>query len=137
MCNLTTACMDCNRGKSAEMLERIPNSVTESMQLEIERHEQMKAFNKMLLKIHRETEATIDRLSDVWMLLSHGKERADWYCLTDPARTSIRTFLKSLAEAQIVEAMHIAFGRRNPIGDTWKYFCGVCWKLIKDRRRDG
>lgn len=57
------------------------------------------------------------------------------------AMAAIRTFLKKLAPAQLLDFVDIAMSRRPAHfnentdkitdDDTFRYFCGICWNQIK------
>lgn len=44
--------------------------------------------------------------------------------------------------AKIMEAMDIAqsrfpiYGARDDSEKTWKYFCGICWRMIRESEGD-
>jgi hypothetical protein len=132
--NLLTACFDCNRGKSNTDLKQIPPSLQAVMEEKRERATQLEAYNHFLLGIRERENATISELGRYWYNTMRG--RKDLYTF-GPARVgSVRTFLKHLPVAEIKEAMDIARARmlaqRADDGKAWRYFCGVCWRKIKD-----
>lgn len=130
--NMVTSCQDCNRGKSDRPLTAIPAPLESQIADRTDRAEQTRAYNQFLLDLREEELATVRRLSRYWCdrLGLKGK------ILLEPDEESIRRFLKKLPEAEILDSIDTAFGKRPPYGkddrQTWKYFCGVCWKKIKD-----
>lgn len=57
-------------------------------------------------------------------------------CFGKPREASIRTFLKQLPKAVILDAIDRAIGK---IGASYKdddkafrYFCGICWAKIRE-----
>lgn len=135
--NLVTACFDCNRGKGPVILSALSPSVTEAQQREVERYEQTKALNRWLTKLRKEQDAAIERISRYWCEAVHPGCGIE-YTLSQDSRRSVRTFLKRLPEAEVLDAVDVAF-RRKPHGGeaAFRYFCGVCWKKIKDGGHDG
>lgn len=130
--NLTTACFDCNIGKSDRSLDQVRPSTVEQIAEMKERRKQLESFNQFLLEERACEDAVIDQLGSHWYDQFCRKGR---YLFGTKRIPSIRTFLKFLAPAEIMEAMVIAIGRvgATPRDDisAWKYFCGVCWRKIK------
>lgn len=132
--NLVTSCFDCNRGKGDRHLTAViqPKS-SEQMAQEIERAEQLEAYNEFLMARRKAETAKIESLGWNWhdRFLEPGK-----FVFGSARATSIRTFLKQLPEAEILEAMDLAFERFFPRDErddkTWKYFCGICWTKIRN-----
>lgn len=133
--NLLTSCFDCNRGKSDVPLEQVPRPLADQMQERIDRAEQVKAYNRFLLKLRRDENAAIDRIQAHWFAKFNETSKE----FSDPARASIKTFLQSLPELEVIDSIDIAWRRKNPRGAaqrsaTWLYFCGICWSKIKGGR---
>lgn len=142
--NLTTACEDCNSGKSDKPLQQ----TLPSQQLELLRRaeiaEQTKALNKFLAKYRAEQDESVIRLASQWsdMTALPNEPKGQWMA-GESYRRSLRTFLKSLPEFEVLDAMELAHNRMPVEGlkasdyKTWKYFCGICWRKIKgDERND-
>lgn len=135
--NLLTACFDCNSGKSDRPLTEAMPSMSAKMADEKERQAQLSEYNA-----HRENCRTakleaIERMSDYWFSLVIKPFEGRW--LFGAARTpSIKSFLQRMPEADIKDAMDIAHGKFPLMSidsddwKTWKYFCGVCWNMIKE-----
>jgi hypothetical protein len=134
--NMVTACEDCNRGKSCVPLTSIPASIEEQRIEREDRIEQLRAYNQFLLDLRNEEDKQIEELGRRWHQLIDGERGRHW--VFGPSRIpSIRTFLKRMPMVDVLDAMEIALSR---IGATltsdysaWKYFCGVCWRRIKER----
>ena len=124
--NLVTSCFDCNRGKSAELLEIIPTALIDKTKLLQEKEEQLKAYKRLLTrKKHREN-IDIDDIQEIFNLYY-----PDSY-FTESFRLSIRlSFLQELDPLTIHDAMRMACERTNTADGASKYFCGVCWNKIK------
>ena len=144
--NLVTSCEECNRGKAARALDQVPQALSEQVENLRIRAEQVEAYNNFLLNLRQQEQKTLNELGYYWFNKFKGKKDA-W--VFGPARIpSMRTFLKRLAMVEILEAMDVAHDRlpvavwsdrdgNSQTDDerTWKYFCGVCWKVV--RRREG
>jgi hypothetical protein len=126
--NLVTACQDCNRGKGAVPLSVVPKSLAEKA-LEIEEREaQLEGYRKIV-------EAHLERIErDAWQVAdilfpgcSKDGLRRDWF-------KSIKTFNTRLPLHEVKDAAEIAMCRHGLRSDyqLFKYFCGVCWKKIRD-----
>lgn len=136
--NLLTSCADCNLGKSAVPLGQVHRPLAEQIAEEKERQEQVAAFNAFLVKRQKSEQRTIETLGRYWFNKLASENECEWdkYTFGTARVVSIRTFLKCLPSAQIMEAMDIAEGRifaDNADKDwkRWKYFCGVCWSMIR------
>lgn len=132
--NLITACFDCNRGKSDTDLAAVPQSLMDSIEVKREALEQVRAYNKFLLKVREEELDAADRLDAHWCASldfeTQGLPAAERF-------SSLRTFLRHLTEAEILDAMDVAIGWRGSSYPPrrWRYFCGVCWKKINGESR--
>jgi len=131
--NLLTACWECNRGKAAKSLNSVPEGLNEQIQRETERLAQVKQFNKFLMEQRKYIDQTITRIGRYWydnFISEKGKNT-----FNREREASIRLFLSKLPEATILNAVDIAMRRKHPYSkddeNTFKYFCGICWKEIK------
>lgn len=123
--NLTTSCFDCNRGKSDRSLGSVPESVAARAELLAEREEQEKAFAKLLKSRRKRQETQID---EVEVLLMHGSTNV----LTDKFRLSVKHFYERLPADRVLFAAERAMQKVHDVNDRCKYFCGICWKIIRD-----
>lgn len=124
--NLITACFDCNRGKAANDLSVAPETLVKKMQVLEEKNEQMKAYERMLRSRSADLTRKISRVESVFQNVYIDKG------FTDSFKESVRSFLKKLPAPEVEEAMMVAVSRiDNPDGAT-KYFCGICWKMIRE-----
>lgn len=125
--NLITSCFDCNRGKGAISLSAVPQTIQEKTEILREREEQIKAFNRQIKAKRKRQDRQIDLLSDILVL--HTKHN-----FTDSFRESVRlNFLDALSQEQLENAMHKACMKCRTPQDAVKYFCGMCWGIIKGR----
>jgi hypothetical protein len=133
--NLVTSCHDCNSGKSDRSLAEAPQALQERMVEKQERLEQLEAYNAFLMDVRERESAVIDDLGRYWF--NKFMARRDKYTFGDARVPSIRTFLKHLPPAEILEAMDIAHAKRCAVPErdeqTWSYFCGVCWRKVEER----
>ena len=62
----------------------------------------------------------------------------DRFTFGESRMRSVETFLKHLPQARILDAVDQAFGKVPPPSSdddrTFKYFCGICWGVIKTNR---
>lgn len=129
MDNLITACFDCNRGKGAGTLTAVPESLADKAARVKEAEAQLKAYRKvMAAQQQREKD-------DAWTVIRalFGDDcqeiRRDWF-------QSVMRFCSRLDHHDVVYAAETARARK-PYGmeAKFKYFCGICWNMIK--REDG
>jgi hypothetical protein len=123
--NLTTSCFDCNRGKSDRSLGSVPESVAARAELLAEREEQEKAFAKLLRSRTRRRE---DQIDEIQAILMHGSTNV----LTDKFRLSVKHFLERLPADRVTFAAERAMQKIENVNDRCKYFCGICWKIIRE-----
>lgn len=124
--NLATACRDCNSGKSASA----PDApiVADVAQDALRWAEAMKVARDAALA---ERDAQIVAEKAVWQHLEPIGEYmpGDWF-------TTIHQFLAAgLDRVEIADAAQIAMSARVGYSVKWRYFCGVCWRMVS-RRQD-
>ena len=124
--NLLTSCFDCNRGKGARELTAIPATLSEKAEILAEREEQIRQFNDLLERKRAREDRDIDRVEAVF------SSYFDDLVFKDQFRESIRRqFLPELTMDQLEKAMHLAGARIHKPERAIKYFCGVCWRMIR------
>lgn len=129
--NLVTSCFDCNRGKGGVPLSVTPASLDEQLAQKMELVAQLTAMNDMLKKSHEAAQDHVDYVANHWFTST------DWE-LTAPELSSVRQFLRKMSIDRVLEAVDITAARkpdavsRSKQDAQFKYFCGVCWKLIKE-----
>lgn len=124
--NLITACFDCNRGKSDGLLSAVPASVAEQAELAAEKLEQIKAFDRLIKAQRRTEERQIDEVQEAFQMSFEG------YTFAPKFRHSIRIFLRNIPVHELVDYMHLACSRMNDKDRSLSYFCGICWRRIKE-----
>lgn len=107
--NLITACDTCNLGKSNVLLESVIEPIQKRLQEDIERAEQVAQYNKWLKKLKT---------------------------VSGPHANSIRMFIDRLPAEEVLRAVQIADSRKpfnkNSSYTSFKYFCGVCWSMVRE-----
>ena len=136
--NLVTSCADCNLGKSDRPLSSASPPLAESMERSREVAEQTEAYNTFLMDHRKRQLFQIERLGTYWYNQFYQKQNE--FCFSPPRQRSMMRFLKSIIEAQLYESIDTAFLLKPPRGDdddeTWRYFCGICWRIIKGATTD-
>lgn len=127
--NLITACFDCNRGKGAGLLSSMPESVADRAALVAEKMEQLKSYEKLLKTKRKAEEAAIDEVE--------GAMRSEFPNMSfqPKFRESVRDFLQHLPAIELVGYMRKASTKCNTADNAAKYFCGICWNVIKGKGR--
>jgi hypothetical protein len=87
---------------------------------------QAKAFDRLIKSMRRAEEKAIDEVEDAF------RAHFDGHGFTPTFRQSVRVFLKSIPAHELVDYMHMACSRIGRMNDSIKYFCGICWKRIKE-----
>lgn len=128
--NLVTACLNCNRGKGAELLSSVPQSLEDKAAIVAEREAQIRAYYEILEAKKQRKDAEIWSVCELYM------QRFGDDDISRSRFSSIRMFLDRLDYYQVLEAMEIACDRQYSRGSVFSYFCGVCWNKIK-RGTDG
>lgn len=118
-----------------------PRRLPEQMEEATERHEQLEAFNRFLMKQRKLSDKRAREIGTYWYNLTADEKDIDQFTFSQTRIASVQTFLKKLPEAKIYEAVDIVFGKRFPHdpdndGHTFRYFCGVCWGMIRQGEED-
>ena len=129
--NLVTACVDCNLGKSNVLLNKASVPLAQQMKEEEERKAQIEGFNAFIKEKRDLEDRQIHQLGVIWFETMGISGCTFGYGLIP----SVRNFLRRMPYEQIVEAIETAHCRVPTNGrtceKTWKYFCGICWRVIK------
>lgn len=127
--NLITSCFDCNRGKGAESLEIAPPTLTEKIALQQEKMDQIKALDRLLKQQRKRDSQQVDEINRVFQMAYPERQ------LSDSFRLSVSEFINELGVDQCVSAMHKACAKTRGPTDATKYFCGICWNVIRSKRK--
>jgi hypothetical protein len=135
--NLVTSCFVCNRGKGARPLDQVvrdPADINERTYELAERELQLESYNYWRRRAAEREAKELDELHALWC--SYFKDWA-WN------EQSAKRFLRDLGVAVVSEAIETAVahsdargGSRNRPDDSWRYFCGICWRTIKRNAGD-
>lgn len=130
--NLVCACKDCNAGKSSVPADA---PLVESVEADALR---WAAAMQRAAEIHRAerakkveaTEPFIERWND-W---TYGHDQKP-VPIEGKWRQSIEQFLDAgLAMEDMVELVDVAMNSKCAPKATWRYFCGCCWRRVKERQ---
>jgi hypothetical protein len=125
--NLTTACYDCNRGKSNNELSSIPLSLIEKSEMKKIAIKQYKDYQKI---IKQEKQIIEDEINFVEKIFN---SVFDNLIFTSNFRISVKFFIQKLGVEEVADAMEISCNRLSKSNLATKYFCGVCWTKIKEK----
>lgn len=124
--NLITACFDCNRGKGANNLTTIPQTVAEKAAIIAEREAQLKAMKRVMTAKRRRETNEVREVEKAYQLTYPDRQFSDTF------RASIRrNFLAFIPVDQVVGAMENACSRMKDEDRAVRYFCGICWRIRK------
>lgn len=143
--NLTTSCWECNSGKSDRLLEEgtapvVSREVTDRL---ADRIEQATAYTELVAQLQGVLERQVDMVIDHWAEVYGAtiEERPDGSFWTFtvygkfPDKHTVRRLLRRLPLEFLIEAVDITSGRiRSPKDDACRYFYGIGWREIEERR---
>lgn len=124
--NLVTACEPCNLGKGARQLSDVPQNLKDKAAVVKEREEQLRGYNEVMLQKAKRID------DDAWDVASaiEGFDGLDSFDKKD--FLSIKLFLDRLPLFEVMRAAELAYTRVRSGKQRFKYFCGVCWKKIRE-----
>lgn len=129
--NLITACFDCNRGKRNIPLSKIPQKLSDNLEILQEQEEQIKEYRKFIVKIEKRIRKDIQDVNDVYTAAYPGWEFSEKF-----NNATLKTFLRLLPKDQIILSLEIAISRWPTNKDrVINYFCGICWHKIRGTER--
>lgn len=133
--NLITSCQSCNLGKGSKPLERIKVPELPSLQDEAQKLEQLKQYQAHLMEKEKFYTAQAKTLMEFWAEMEGQKFPNGEYTVPIGLGATVRSFLRKLSPADIMEAMSIANSRMPGKSDQQKlrYFAGVCWRKIQEK----
>ncbi len=126
--NLITACFDCNRGKRAESLNSIPQTLSDKTEMMLEKEAQLSEYKKIKTKISRRKNREVEKLNGLFN--SHFKECT----LNKTTKIKIKSqFLPHIDIDDLLESMEFACSRLvGEPDEAYLYFCGICWNKIRE-----
>lgn len=126
--NLVTACFDCNRGKSNVELNNIPSPLIDTIERKKIAQDQYLEYKKILKREQKIILKEIEEVESVYTLYF------DDYIFSERFKITVKNFIKELGVSEVVQSMERACDKiyycKN---QSLKYFCGICWRKIKER----
>lgn len=124
--NLITACFDCNRGKGSELLSTTPESIESKALLIKEKEDQLKGYRRAVASRKRRQSKDIRKIEAVFQEIYNNR------AFTDSFKQSIRiNFLPLLDVDDLCDYMRKSCWKAKSSDGALKYFCGVCWSVIR------
>lgn len=124
--NLITACFDCNRGKAAGELTDIPETLIQKKEVMEEHEEQIKEYNKLLRSKRRRQNKTLKLIDEAFQ-----ETYSDMYLKQHFLETIRTQFMPYISEDDLISAMFKATSIARGDDGAIKYFCGICWRIIR------
>ena len=126
--NLITACFECNRGKKNVPLAQIPPKLKDNLEVLHEKEAQVAEYNRYLKKIYARERRQIAKISAMFEKYYPEKTFSERFI-----KNSLKKFIRHLPKAKIIDAAETSFGSFEDPDRAIKYFCGICWNIIKGR----
>lgn len=125
--NLVTSCFDCNRGKAANELHCIPETLKIKMEAIEAKRKQYLQYKRLLKKQEKLFNDELNEVDEIYN--SYFNE----YVLSDRfKKQSVAKFIKAIGVDQVKDAMNRACFKLDS-DKSIKYFCGICWNKIKEK----
>ncbi len=126
MDNLVTACFACNRGKAANLLTDVPQSLQDKAAEVLERDDQIRGYQRVMAEKRERLDEQAEIVDEVFERFNPG------YCLTERSLVSVRNFIDKLGLDSVIDAMELAY-TKHAISESkrFRYFCGICWNRIR------
>jgi len=125
--NLITSCFDCNRGNGAVQLSSVTPSMADNLKQLKEKEAQIKGYRDFLKKIKERESADVEAVAKIYRDSFPG-----WILSDGFKKRSLKKFLELLPLDEVEDAMDLAISRMDDKDDAIKYFCGICWRSIKN-----
>lgn len=128
MDNLVTACDRCNLGKGPCSLGAIPKSLADRAAETAEREKQIRGYADVMAAQRERIENDCWEVAEIFMArFKHGG-------FSKAGFQSIRVFVEKLGVHDCIRAMEIATAKISRDDYCFKYFCGVCWKILREQQ---
>lgn len=128
--NLTTSCFDCNRGKGGNELNATIPNIEHKAALAKEKELQYKAYRNLIGSIEKRVNAEIELVSNIYSSAFPDHQLTDVF-----KYSSVKSFIKELGIHEVQNAMYKACMKVEDAQQCTKYFCGICWNIIKNKGR--
>jgi hypothetical protein len=121
--NLVTSCFECNRGKGAVPIDRLPESIDmhENAIAVAERELQIREYNEVVQRARLRLEADVRALQDHWASYYRKSRRDDDYLLPSVLRAWLREFVRE----ELLQFITDAVERTNNQGQARRYLIGI------------
>jgi hypothetical protein len=136
--NLLTSCADCNLGKSAVPMERIKAPINFSAEDKQEKIDQLEAYRAFLQSERNLMDTCKNDVCNRWATFEGKDPDAEEWMLPAQLGPAVVKFLNRLPFEKVLEAVDSAFSKFPDLcreHARFKYFCGTCWKMIRDREQ--
>ncbi len=129
--NLVTACDHCNLGKAATSLESIPASLSSRAAEVTEREAQLRGYSEVMAAQRARIDADCWEVANIFVdQFQLDGIRKDWF-------QSIKQFVEKLGVHECIQAMDVAVSRKPYSREQcFRYFCGICWNIIREVQSD-
>jgi hypothetical protein len=129
--NLVAACADCNAGKSSSSPDApIVAAVSDKAAVLAVALDRVAAKRRTKAK---DRQATRTLFFELWGY--HNDRDGEMYELSLDWQQSIDKFVDlGLTPSDLYDAISIA--KANPTQDKWRYFCGVCWSMVRQLQQE-
>lgn len=141
--NLITSCFECNRGKGKTPLGELKarTDIEERKLLLAEQELQIREYNKLVAQKRRRLSKEANQVHEVFLKMQ-GNVPGGPYRLNAKAMVSVTRFTDKLGLDETTSSMELAFSRiyfcrspsRENVEQTFLYFCGICWRQIRDQQ---
>lgn len=133
--NLITACFDCNRGKKDIPLDKAPPKLSENLEILKTQEEQLKEYRKYCNKLEKLINDQLNEVSSVYSIYYPQYELSNSF-----KQTTVKRFLKDLSIIDLKDYMHqscnkFSGGSDKDRDNAIRYFCGICWGVLKNDGR--
>jgi hypothetical protein len=124
--NLVTACQECNSGKGGIPIDVASEKITELQKRAIEAEEQAQELRRLQNARKRAHAKILKEIEDRF-------EQEFGLRFLEPFRASLRkNFLPRLDSDSLLMAADRACSKCHRLHLAQKYFCGMCWGMIRE-----
>jgi hypothetical protein len=124
--NLITSCSKCNLGKSNIPLTKITASINLNQEDLKEKEKQLKEYYKLIEQKRLRIDKEVFEVASILNSCYSESLKRDYYL-------TIKTFIEKIGFYEALDAMEKAVVKCNVEKYAFKYFCGICWNIIKNR----
>ena len=92
-----------------------------------DKSDRIEEYRKYVLKVRKRIEGDINKVEKVFQTYFEDRQFTDYF------RKSVKMFLEVMDLYKVMDAMDMACLRKDESQEALKYFCGICWNIIKNR----